>query len=136
MGSRSAGPVYCPMKQWENFSNSGRRSTICLHPLLEKPSFVGYPSTDEIRWKLTGDGKFSTTYQPMTCFFMAMENCPYGELLWRSRAPSRIRFLMWVALKGRCLTADNLAKRNWQHDVLCPLYQQENEDCHLMFVTL
>ncbi len=60
----------------------------------------------------------------------------YGELLWRSRAPSRIRFLMWVALKGRCLTADNLAKRNWQHDVLCPLYQQENEDCHLMFVTL
>lgn len=82
MGSRSAGPVYCPMKQWENFSNSGRRSTVCLHPLLEKPSFVGYPSTDEIRWKLTGDGKFSTTYQPMTCFFMAMENCPYG--LWRA----------------------------------------------------
>lgn len=40
-------------------------------------------------------------------FFMATENCPYGELLWRSRAPSCVRFFMWIALKDRCLTADN-----------------------------
>ncbi|BAS93401.1 Os05g0326900 [Oryza sativa Japonica Group] len=68
-------------------------------------------------------------------FFMATEDCPYGELLWHSRAPSRVRFFMWIALKGRCLTADNLAKRNWPHDVLCPLCQREDEDCHHLFVS-
>ncbi|BAH93079.1 Os05g0325400, partial [Oryza sativa Japonica Group] len=39
-----------------------------------------------------------------------------------------------LALKGRCLTADNLAKRNWPHDEVCPLCQRDNEDCHHLFV--
>lgn len=91
-----------------------------------------HSSADEISWKLTSDGTFSAA-SAYDIFFMAMENCPYGELLWHSRAPSRVRFFMWVALKGRCLTADNLAKRNWPHDVICPLCQWENEDCHHSF---
>ncbi len=38
-------------------------------------------------------------------------------------------------VKGRCLTADNLAKRNWQHDAICSLCQHENEDCHHLLVS-
>ncbi|BAS72039.1 Os01g0352000 [Oryza sativa Japonica Group] len=91
------------------------------------------PSADEIRWKLTNDGQFSVALA-YDMFFMATENCPYSELLWRSRAPSRVRFFTWITLKNQCLTADNLAKRNWPHDDLCPLYQRQDEDCHHLFV--
>ncbi|BAS99147.1 Os06g0681050 [Oryza sativa Japonica Group] len=100
----------------------------------EVHDFSLLPSPDEIRWKLTGDGKFSAA-SAYDVFFIAAEDCPYGELLWRSRAPSRVRFFMWLALKDRCLTADNLAKRNWPHDPLCSLCQREDEDCHHLFVT-
>lgn len=91
------------------------------------------PSTDEIRWKLTNDGQFSVA-SAYDMFFMATENCAFGELLWHSRAPSRVCFFMWLALKDRCLTADNLAKRNWPHDDLCSLCQRDDENCHHLFV--
>lgn len=66
---------------------------------------------------------------------MACEDCPFGELLWHSKAPSRIRFFMWLALKGKCLTAENLAERNWPHDDVCQLCRRENEDGHHLFVS-
>uniref|UniRef100_A0A0D9YMD4 Reverse transcriptase zinc-binding domain-containing protein n=1 Tax=Oryza glumipatula TaxID=40148 RepID=A0A0D9YMD4_9ORYZ len=34
---------------------------------------------------------------------------------------------------GRCLTADNLAKCSWPHDLACPLCSYEQEDCDHLF---
>jgi hypothetical protein len=45
-----------------------------------------------------------------------------------------VRFFIWIALKERCLTADNLAKRGWPHGDLCSLCQRDSEDCHYLFV--
>ncbi|BAT16930.1 Os12g0428401 [Oryza sativa Japonica Group] len=87
-----------------------------------------------IKWKLTVDGNFSVA-SAYDLFFIATEDCSYGDTLWHSRVPSRVRFFMWIALKGRCLTADNLAKRNWPHDAICSLCQHENEDCHYLLVS-
>jgi hypothetical protein len=33
-----------------------------------------------------------------------------GKLLWQSQLLSRVKIFMWLALKGRCLMADNLQK--------------------------
>lgn len=76
---------------------------------------------DRIKWKLTGDGSFPAVSSAYEHFFMATEICPLGELVRHSRAPSRVRFFMWLALQGKCLTADNLQKQNWPNDELCPL---------------
>ncbi|BAS70401.1 Os01g0149300 [Oryza sativa Japonica Group] len=89
---------------------------------------------DTIKWKLTADGNFSVA-SAYDLFFIATEDCSYGDTLWHSRVSSRVRFFMWIALKGRCLTADNLAKRNWPHDAICSLCQRENEDCHHLLVS-
>lgn len=75
---------------------------------------------DTIRWKPTADGKF-TSSSAYDLFFMAKEVCPVGELIWHAKAPARVRFFMWLAVKGRCLTADNLQKRGWPHADICTL---------------
>ena len=33
----------------------------------------------------------------------------------------------WILLHNRCLTADNLAKRGWQHDPICKLCRSQPE---------
>jgi hypothetical protein len=40
---------------------------------------------------------------------------------------------MSLMVKGRCLTADNLAKRGWPHDLGCPLCSYEQEDYDHLF---
>lgn len=66
-------------------------------------------------------------------FFMATVKCQYGEMIWKTRAPARIRFFMWLAVKGRCLMVDNLLKRGWPHEPTCSLYHSEFEDCNHLF---
>lgn len=87
---------------------------------------------DSIRWKLTPDGQFSST-SAYDLFFKSMELCPVVELIWHAKAPSKIRFFMWLATKGRCLTADNLQKRGWPHSDCCTLCTRESEDCAHLF---
>ena len=45
----------------------------------------------------------------------------FDDLIWRIKIPGKVRFFAWLAIQGKCLTADNLAKRNWPHNPLCPL---------------
>lgn len=37
------------------------------------------------------------------------------------KIPPKVQFFAWLAVQGKCLTADNLAKRGWPHNPLCPL---------------
>lgn len=89
---------------------------------------------DTIRWKLTPDGSFSVS-SAYDLFYMAREISPCGQLIWQTKAPSKVRFFLWLATKGKCLTADNLAKRGWPHEDHCVLCQREQEDCLHLFVT-
>lgn len=87
---------------------------------------------DFILWKFSTNGQFSVA-SAYEFFFLTVVRCPYGEMIWKARAPARVRFFMWLMVKGHCLTADNLAKRRWPHDPACPLCLTELEDCdHLL----
>nr|BAD05496.1 cyst nematode resistance protein-like protein [Oryza sativa Japonica Group]BAD05668.1 cyst nematode resistance protein-like protein [Oryza sativa Japonica Group] len=89
---------------------------------------------DTIRWKLTPDGFFSVS-SAYDLFFMAREVSLSGQLVWQTKAPSKVRFFLWLATKSRCLTADNLAKRGWPHQDQCVLCQRQQEDCLHLFVS-
>lgn len=89
---------------------------------------------DSIRWKPTTDGHFSCS-SAYKLFFVAMELCPVSELIWQAKTPARVRFFTWLAVKGRCLPGDNLAKRGWPHDDNCVLCDREPEDCYHLFVS-
>ncbi|BAH94054.1 Os07g0663200 [Oryza sativa Japonica Group] len=89
---------------------------------------------DKIRWKPGPDGAFSVS-SAYDMFFMARQSYPFGQHIWQTNAPSRVRFFFWLAARGRCQTADNLAKKGWPHEDSCALCMREQEDCHHLFVT-
>ncbi|BAH94891.1 Os10g0427300 [Oryza sativa Japonica Group] len=75
----------------------------------------------------SGSFSLSSAYN---LFFLARTHSLCGELIWQTRAPSLVKFFMWSATKGRCITADNLQKRGWPHHSSCSLCQGIQENCH------
>lgn len=66
---------------------------------------------DEITWKWMSDGKYSVVSAYKCQFLGAMTTLPAADI-WRARAEPKCRFIAWLALHDRALTADNMAKRN------------------------
>lgn len=55
-----------------------------------------------------------------------------SSLIWQIKIPPKVHFFTWLAVQGKCLTADNLAKKGWPHKPLCPLCRLGWEsDSHL-----
>uniref|UniRef100_A0A0A9AWV2 Reverse transcriptase zinc-binding domain-containing protein n=1 Tax=Arundo donax TaxID=35708 RepID=A0A0A9AWV2_ARUDO len=44
-----------------------------------------------------------------------------------SKGRTKVIFFTWTAMHHRILTADNLEKRGWDNNHVCPLCQSENE---------
>lgn len=89
--------------------------------------------SDEVVWRQSADGVF-TFKSAYNMFFLANKPFACAEAIWKSKAPIKCRFFMWLAVHRRCLTADNLARRGWPHQTLCPLCQVADEDCNHLFV--
>ena len=77
-------------------------------------------SRDEMIWKAAPDGVFSmrSTY---SLFSAGRMKCPLGKIIWKSRAPARCKFFMFLAMRNACLTADNLQRRGWSLAQVCHL---------------
>jgi hypothetical protein len=88
---------------------------------------------DEVVWRLSHDGAFSVN-SAYKLFFIANTQFACAESIWKSKAPMRCRFFMWLVVHKRCLTADNLARRGWPHNTSCPLCFVANEECTHLFV--
>jgi hypothetical protein len=52
------------------------------------------------------------------------------ERIWKSWAPNKCRFFLWLVAHNRCWTADRLARRNLPHLDRCSLCDQEEETIH------
>jgi hypothetical protein len=53
--------------------------------------------------------------------------------VWKSRAPTKCRFFLWLALRDRCWTADRLERRRLPHPSACPFCDQVQESItHLL----
>uniref|UniRef100_A0A453RL58 Reverse transcriptase zinc-binding domain-containing protein n=1 Tax=Aegilops tauschii subsp. strangulata TaxID=200361 RepID=A0A453RL58_AEGTS len=50
-----------------------------------------------------------------------------AQFTWKSKAPLRCRFFLWLAMKNRCWTADRLARRGLPHPDACPFCDQHEE---------
>lgn len=88
---------------------------------------------DTAHWKLTSDGQFSVS-SAYHLFFMATIRFACAKPIWKSKAPPRCKFFMWLAVHRRCLTADNLERRGWPSNGSCSLCISEPEDCTHLFV--
>uniref|UniRef100_A0A453SA40 Reverse transcriptase zinc-binding domain-containing protein n=1 Tax=Aegilops tauschii subsp. strangulata TaxID=200361 RepID=A0A453SA40_AEGTS len=87
---------------------------------------------DDIRWKWTADGQYSarTAYQML---FQGRIRTNHNMLIWSSRTPPKCQMHAWLAIQGRCNTADQLAKKNWPHTPTCTLCQLQPETALHLF---
>jgi hypothetical protein len=88
---------------------------------------------DKAVWRCNADGKFSVS-SAYNLFFIANTRFACAKPIWKSKAPMKCRLFMWLAVHKRCLTADNLQKRNWPHNPTCALCQAADEDCTHLFL--
>jgi hypothetical protein len=55
--------------------------------------------------------------------------------VWKSRAPAKCRFFLWLAVRDRCWTADMLERRRLPRPSACPFCDQAQESItHLLLL--
>jgi hypothetical protein len=98
------------LKLWESLSE------IELQPNIK----------DRHVFSLASDGKYTAkaTYKGL---FLGSTTFDHYKRIWRSWAPSKCRFFIWLVAHNRCWTADRLAKKGLNHPHRCPLCDQEDE---------
>jgi hypothetical protein len=81
---------------------------------------------DSIRWRWTASGDYSAAsgYEAQ---FMGAYPHYRASTIWRAKTEPKCRFFAWLAIQGKSLTADNLAKKNWPCNPHCPLCYCMNE---------
>jgi len=101
-------------------------SNIVLHPDIE----------DTHVWQFSPSEKYSAKSAYESLFIGATSFRPW-ERIWKSWAPNKCKFFMWLAADNRCWTADRLSRRNLPHPEHCPLCDQAEETIdHLLVLYL
>jgi hypothetical protein len=101
---------------WDNLSN------VQLHEGVQ----------DKHTWRLSASEEYTAKSAYDVFFQGAIYFKPY-ERIWKSWAPPKCRFFMWLVAHNRCWTADRLARRGLPHPAKCLLCDQEQESIqHLL----
>lgn len=87
---------------------------------------------DTVSWRWTNDG----IYTARSAYAIQFEGCSrvgFQAFVWKSDAPGKCKIFGWLALLGRCNTADVLARKGWPHGPTCVLCAGQPEDVvHLL----
>ena len=96
--------------------------------------FILHPEIpDQYRWKLTQDGSY-TSKSAYAAFFEGTIKFGSWRRIWKTWAPPRCKFFIWLVFHNRVWTADRLARRNLPHPEACPLCDQEDETINHLLV--
>lgn len=90
---------------------------------------------DVLSWSWEDDGQFSVR-SAYASKFAGKEVAATVHFTWKSRAPLRCRFFVWLAMKNRCWTADRLARRGVPHNDTCPFCDQEETLEHIQLTCM
>ena len=94
--------------------------------LLEEVQLLsGVP--DKHQWRFSASGQYSSKSAYEALFIGAVHFEPW-ELIWKSWAPKKCQFFIWLAVHKRSWTADRLARRGLAHPTCCVLCDQVEED--------
>jgi hypothetical protein len=63
---------------------------------------------------------------------MDQVSVPY-KFLWKSKLPQKIKIFIWLVVRNKILTKDNLKKRNWKGSQECCFCGGDESIDHLFF---
>jgi hypothetical protein len=77
-------------------------------------------------WRFSASGKYSakSAYEAM---FIGSIQFRLWERIWKTWAPNKCKFFLWLAACDRCWTADRLVRKGLGHPEKCPFCDQEEE---------
>jgi hypothetical protein len=81
---------------------------------------------DRLVWRWTTDDQYSASSCYDTLFQGAVISGSW-KLNWKSWAPPRVKFFIWLVCLDRCWTGERLARRGLPHAPRCPLCDQSVE---------
>jgi hypothetical protein len=100
-------------------------------PASGAASPLGVP--DQLQWRWSPNGTYSSRSAYAALMFEQLV-IPGARELWKTHAPNKCRFFIWLVLLRRCWTADRRFRRGLQADNSCALCSQEPELVdHLVF---
>lgn len=89
-------------------------------------------AADTLCWRWTGDGQYSSKSCYRSLFHGGVLSDTW-RLNWKSWAPPRVKFFIWLACQDRCWTAERRARHGLSHAPRCLLCNQSMETMnHLM----
>jgi hypothetical protein len=83
-------------------------------------------SEDKHIWRLSTNGQYSAKSAYEGYFLGSTLFGPWDKI-WKTWAPPKCRFFMWLVAHKRCWTADRLARRSLPHPAHCIMCDQETE---------
>ena len=81
---------------------------------------------DALLWRWTTNFQYSSR----SCYNILFQGTLLSSswrLNWKSWAPPRVKFFIWLACQDKCWTGERLARRGLQHPASCPLCDQSEE---------
>ena len=81
---------------------------------------------DQLSWRLSKHGTYSSKSAYEAYFTGTIKFGPWRRI-WKTWAPLKCKFFVWLAVKNRCWTADRLEKRGLPDPAACPLCDQAAE---------
>jgi hypothetical protein len=85
-------------------------------------------------WRFSSSGQYSSK-SAYDMLFLGSTSFGAFERVWKSWAPSKCSFFLWLAMHNRGWTADRLAKRGLPHPSVCPLCDQEEETIQHLLIS-
>ena len=76
-----------------------------------------------------------TTRSAYKALFIGSVQFKSWERIWKSWAPGKCKFFMWIVAHKRCWTADRLARKGLPHPATCPLCDQTQETIDHLLVS-
>ena len=101
--------------------------------LLQKLASVHLTQgSDEFRWSLTKNNKFSVDSM-YKALIQPIQPILDNKSIWKMKIPLKTKVFAWYLRRGVILTKDNLAKRNWHGCKKCVFCHQDETIKHLFF---
>jgi hypothetical protein len=98
---------------------------VLLHQRMQEVQ-LNPSMPDRLQWRWTSNGVYSSR-SAYAALLLGQSAVPGTQVLWKSLAPNKCRFFIWLALLQRCWTADHRFHRGLQADNSYSLCTQEPE---------
>lgn len=88
---------------------------------------------DQITWLHSSDGQYSTS-SAYAVQFAGLSRSSTAAITWKTKAPPKCRFFIWLLLQDRVWTAARLQVRQWPNEYFCQLCVRNLETATHLFM--